>query len=157
MAEQSSWVPLPYWSPPRCPFPIKSLALSAHVSSWTIHFQVLDKSPLLGPGRGTPSCNKWQLWWGLFSTATDILTTWGTQGPACPPMNQTQNKRLLISLPFPFFLLLNPSYPILPFFLVPQSGMQGSGRRASAWADWRVITSSWQRTRILVLFWSGFW
>ena len=26
-------------------------------ASWTIHFQVLDKSPLLGPGRGPPSCN----------------------------------------------------------------------------------------------------
>ena len=32
-AEQFSWVPLPYCSPPRCPFPIKSLALSARVSS----------------------------------------------------------------------------------------------------------------------------
>ena len=31
------------------PFPIKSLALSAHVSPWTIHFWVLDKSPLSGP------------------------------------------------------------------------------------------------------------
>ena len=28
------------------PFPIKSLALSAPVSPWTIHFRVLDKSPL---------------------------------------------------------------------------------------------------------------
>ena len=38
-------------------FPIKSLALSAHVSPQTIHFQVLDKSPVSGPGRGPPSCN----------------------------------------------------------------------------------------------------
>ena len=38
-------------------FPIKSLALSACVSPWTYHFQVLDKSPLWGPGRGFPSCN----------------------------------------------------------------------------------------------------
>ena len=52
-AEQFSWVPLPYCSPPGCPFPIKSLALSARVSPWTIHFQVLDKSPFLGPG-GVP-------------------------------------------------------------------------------------------------------
>ena len=52
-----SWVPLPYCSPPRCPFPVKSLALSAHVSPWTIHFRVLDKSPVSGPGRGPPSCN----------------------------------------------------------------------------------------------------
>ena len=56
-AEQFSWVPLPYCSPPGCPFPIKSLALSAHVSPRTIHFQVLDKSPVSGPGKGPPSCN----------------------------------------------------------------------------------------------------
>ena len=58
VAELFSWVPLPYWSPPRCPFPTKSLALSAHVSPWTIHFRVLDKSPVSGPGRGPHSCNK---------------------------------------------------------------------------------------------------
>ena len=58
VAEQFSWVPLPYCSPPGCPFPIKSLALSAHVSPRTILFQVLDKSPVLGPGRGPLSCNK---------------------------------------------------------------------------------------------------
>ena len=39
------------------PFPIKSLALSAHVSPWTIHFWVLDKSLFSGPGRGLPFCN----------------------------------------------------------------------------------------------------
>ena len=47
---------------PRCPFIIKSLALLAHVSPRTIHFQVLDKSPVSGPGRGPPSYNK--LIWG---------------------------------------------------------------------------------------------
>ena len=57
VAELFSWVPLPYCSPPGCPFPIKSLALSAHVSSWTIHFRVLDKSPVSGPGRGPTFCN----------------------------------------------------------------------------------------------------
>ena len=57
----------------------KSLALSAHASPQTIHFQVLDQSPVSGPGRGPPSCNKWQLWRGLFFTETDILTTWGTR------------------------------------------------------------------------------
>ena len=56
-AEQFSWVPLPYCSPPECPFPIKSLALSAHVSPRTIHFQALDKSPVSGPERGPSSCN----------------------------------------------------------------------------------------------------
>ena len=57
MAELFSWVLLPYCSPPGCPFPIKSLALSAHVSPQTIHFRVLDKSPVSGPGRGPPSSN----------------------------------------------------------------------------------------------------
>ena len=49
MAEQFSWVPYPSCSPPGCPFPIKSLASSAHVSPQTIHFRVLDKSPVSGP------------------------------------------------------------------------------------------------------------
>ena len=57
-AEQFSWVPLPYCSPPGCPSPVKSLALSAHVSPRTIHFPVSDKSPVSGPGRGLPSCNR---------------------------------------------------------------------------------------------------
>ena len=48
------WVLLPYCSPPRCPFPIKSLAFSAHMSPGTIYFWVLDKSPVSGPGRGSP-------------------------------------------------------------------------------------------------------
>ena len=56
-AEQFSWVPLPSCSPPGCPFPIKSLALSAHVCPRTIHFRVLDKSTVSGPGSCPPSCN----------------------------------------------------------------------------------------------------
>ena len=88
------WVSLPYCSPPGCPFPIKSLALLADVSPLTIHFQVLDKSPVLGPGRGPSSFNKWRLWLRLFFAETDILTTRGTQGPACLPMDQTQRPQL---------------------------------------------------------------
>ena len=56
-AEQSSGVLFLSCSAPGTPFPIKSLALSAWVSPQTIHFQVLDKSPLSGPERGPPSCN----------------------------------------------------------------------------------------------------
>ena len=52
IAEPSFWVPLPGCSLPGHPFAIKFLALSARVSPWIIYFQVLDKSPLLGPGRG---------------------------------------------------------------------------------------------------------
>ena len=68
VAELFSWVPLPYCSPLGCPFPIKPLALSAHVSPQTIHFWVLGKSPVLGPGRGLPSCNK--------TTTTKTLKWW---------------------------------------------------------------------------------
>ena len=42
-AEQSSWVPLPCCSPPRRPFPVKSLAFLAYVSPWIIHFQMLTR------------------------------------------------------------------------------------------------------------------
>ena len=73
-AEQFSWVPSPSCSPPGFPFPIKSLALSAHGSPWTIHFWVLDKSPVLGPGRGPPSCNitgrTWRIRKGLKGSWT---------------------------------------------------------------------------------------
>ena len=58
VAEQLSWLSLPCCPPPGCPFPIKSLALSAHASPLTIHFRVLGKSPVSGPGRGPPSCNR---------------------------------------------------------------------------------------------------
>ena len=61
-AEQFSWVPLSYCSLPGCPFPVKFLALSAHMSPWTIQFQRLDKSLIPGPGRDPPSCNKMTEW-----------------------------------------------------------------------------------------------
>ena len=57
VAEKFSWVPLSCCSPSGYPFPIKAFALSARVSPQTIHFQVLDKNLLLGPGKGPPSCN----------------------------------------------------------------------------------------------------
>ena len=64
VAELSSWAPSPSCSPPGCPFPIKSSAFSAHVSPWTTHFWVLDKSPLLGlegvPLPATRRRRKWQ-------------------------------------------------------------------------------------------------
>ena len=72
MAEQFSWVPLPYCSPPGCPFPIKSLALSTHVSPRTIHFWVLDKSPVSGPGRSLPSCNTMT----LFKASSEVFPRW---------------------------------------------------------------------------------
>ena len=50
-------------SSPGFPYPIKSLALSAHVSPRTNHFRVVDKSPVSGPVRGPPSCNTWGYNW----------------------------------------------------------------------------------------------
>ena len=70
-AELFSWVPLPYCSPPGCPFPVKSLALSADVSPQTIHFRVLDKSPVSGPRRGPLSCNSGR--WGRVKEAEAAL------------------------------------------------------------------------------------
>ena len=66
VAEQFSWFPLPCRSPPGCPFPIKSFALSAGVTSQTTHFQVLDKSPVLDLGRCPPSCNTYSIHFCLF-------------------------------------------------------------------------------------------
>ena len=61
MAEQFSRVPLPYCSPPGHSSSTKSLAVSAHMAPQIIHCRVLDKSPVLGPGRGSPSCNSFCL------------------------------------------------------------------------------------------------
>ena len=86
MAEQFSWVPLPYCSPPRCPFPIKSLVLLARVSPQTIHFRVLDKSTVLGPGRGLPSCNMPTLYPLGLKMAVQAVGSrvWGHEGDEAP-------------------------------------------------------------------------
>ena len=86
VAEQSSWVPLPSCSPPRCPFPIESLALSACVSLQTIHFRVLDKSPSRAlEGVSLPATCPWLfIGWVLASKKKDsffllslaIITGW---------------------------------------------------------------------------------
>ena len=103
---------------------------------------MLDKSPVSGPGRGSLFLQQMVTLVGFFFTETDILTIWGTQGPACLPMDQTQwlqlepfspwsppdvdnwpecpdrqGTRDFIDLsPLPsLFPLLNPSYPSLFF------------------------------------------
>ena len=53
VAELFSWVPLPYCSPPGCPFPIKSLALTTHVSLDNSFLRVRQK-PSFGPWKGSP-------------------------------------------------------------------------------------------------------
>lgn len=52
--DSSSWGSLNCCSPPRHPFPRKSFALLARVSSWKVHFWVLGKSPLSGHRKGVP-------------------------------------------------------------------------------------------------------
>ena len=66
VAEESSWVPLAGYSPPRHPFSIKSLAVSVRVSPQTIHFWVLDKSPLSCPRRSHSSCKRIFKCWKLI-------------------------------------------------------------------------------------------
>ena len=138
MAEQFSWVPLPYCSLPSGPFPIESLALSAHVSPRTIHFRVLDKSPVSGPGRG---CNKWRLWWvssslRLTSRPPRVLSdqlacqltrpsdhNWGPFVPGLLLMRTAgqsalaskEQETLLASLPFPLSFL-SLTLPLRPCF-----------------------------------------
>ena len=57
-AKQLSWVPFPYCSPPGRPFPITSLP---SVSPQTVHFWMLDRSPVLGLGSGVPFLQHFQL------------------------------------------------------------------------------------------------
>ena len=55
LAELFSWVPLPYCSPLGCPFQIKCLALSAHVSiSSDNSFLSVRQEPCFGPWKGSP-------------------------------------------------------------------------------------------------------
>ena len=88
MAEQ------PSCPPPRRPCPVTSLALSVCVSPWTIHFLVLDKNPLLGPGRGPPSCNSFSdCFWNTYESTGRVISPISSpqdwylphKNPACCP------------------------------------------------------------------------
>ena len=71
VAEKFSWVPFPHCSMSGHPFPIKSLALSTCVSPPTIHFWMLDKSLLSGPGRDPLSCNSYMAKEGILQHNQD--------------------------------------------------------------------------------------
>ena len=92
-AEQFSWVPLPCCPPPGCPFPIKSLALSARVSSDS-SFPSVRQEPSFRPWKGSAFLQQMVTLVGFLFAETDILTTRGTQGPACLPTDQTQRPQL---------------------------------------------------------------
>ena len=104
VTELFSWVPLPYCSPLGCPFPIKSLALSAHVSPQTSHFWLLDKSPVLGPGRGSPSCNRTA---DPPTECARVSAQWpfDVRWPKTPPLDHVKCLHF-----FPFYLVF--SFPL---------------------------------------------
>ena len=57
-------------------------------------FPSVRQEPSFGPWKGSPFLQQMATLAGLFFTETDILTTQGTQGPACLPMDQTQQLQL---------------------------------------------------------------
>ena len=126
------------------PFPNKiSCFVSTCVSSDN-SFPSVRQEPSFGPWKGSAFLQQMATLVGFFFAETDILTTRGTQGPVCLPMDQTQwlqlgpfvpglllmpttgqsaptgkeEETLLTSLPFPLsFLSLTLS--ILPHFSSP--------------------------------------
>ena len=57
MAEQFSWVPLPYCSIPGHPFPIKSYCFVNRYVSSDNSFPSVRQEPTLGPWKGSLSCS----------------------------------------------------------------------------------------------------
>ena len=83
-------VPLPPLLSTRVPFPNKiSCFVSAYVSSDN-SFPSVRQEPSFRPWKGSSFLQQMATLVRFFFTETDILTTWGTQGPACLPMDQTQ-------------------------------------------------------------------
>ena len=126
----------------RVPFPIKiSCFVSTRVSSDN-SFPSVRQEPSFGPWKGSAFLQQMATLVGLLFAETDILTTQGTQGPACLPRDQTQRPQLgpfcplltrttgqsaptskeqetlFTSLPFPLSFL-SLTLPILPHFSSP--------------------------------------
>ena len=74
----------------RVPFPNKiSCFVSTYVSSDN-SFPSVRQEPSFGPWKGSLFLQQMVTLVGFFFAETDILTTRGTQGPACLPMDQTE-------------------------------------------------------------------
>ena len=126
------------------PFPNKiSCFVSTCVSSDN-SFPSVRKQPSFRPWKGSAFLQQMATLAGLFFAETDILTIWGTQGPACLPMDRPSGRNwdpfvpgllltqttgqsaltgkeqetLLTSLPFPLSFL-SLTLPILPHFSSP--------------------------------------
>ena len=76
------------------PFPNKISCFVSTCVSLDNSFPSVRQEPSFGPWKGSAFLQQMVTLVGLFFTKTDILTTRGTQGPACLPMNQTQRPQL---------------------------------------------------------------
>ena len=80
--------------PTRGPFPNKiSCFVSTYVSADN-SFPSVRQEPSFGPWKGSLFLQQMVTLVGFFFAKTDILTTRGTQGPACLPMDETQRPQL---------------------------------------------------------------
>ena len=57
-------------------------------------FPSVRQEPGFGPWKGSSFLQQMATLVGLFFPVSDILTTRGTQGPVCLPMDQTQQPQL---------------------------------------------------------------
>ena len=76
------------------PFPSKISCFVSRCVSSDNSFTSVRQEPSFGPWKGSPFLQQMATLVGIFFTETDILTTRGTQGPACLPMDQTQRPQL---------------------------------------------------------------
>ena len=78
----------------RGPFPNKISCFVSTCVSLDNSFPSVRQESSFRPWKGSPFQQQMVTLVGLFFTETDILTTRGTQGPACLPMDQTQRPQL---------------------------------------------------------------
>ena len=72
------------------PFPNKISCFVSTCASSDNSFPSVRQEPSFGPWNGSAFLQQMATLVGLFFAETDILTTRGTQEPACLPMDQTQ-------------------------------------------------------------------
>ena len=71
------------------PIPDKIACFVSTCVSSDNSFPSVRQEPSFGPWKGSPLLQQMATLVGLFFAETDILTTQGTQGPDCLPMDQT--------------------------------------------------------------------
>jgi len=98
--EQFSWVPLTLLLSTRVPFTIKISCFVSTCVSLDNSFLSVRQEPSFGPWKGSTFLQQMATLVGLFFAEADILTTQGTQGPACLPMDQTQRLQLVPFCPW---------------------------------------------------------